>query len=106
MAKKLKYEAIIENTLRNKHEITELSELGAKTASDILIDLENAIRSAELTERQGEVLRLLYEKDMSQSEVAYTLGIRQQAINQHKSAGIKRIVRIYEEWEKERDDDC
>jgi hypothetical protein len=41
---------------------------GDTSASDILIDLRKAIELAQLTGRQSEALRLVYEEDLTQEE--------------------------------------
>lgn len=61
-------------------------------ACDTLIDLERAINNADLTERQYEVLYLMYEKGWTQVEVASEFDIAQQAVSVHKNAAIKKIA--------------
>jgi hypothetical protein len=45
---------------------------GDTAASDILIDLRKAIEMAQLTDRQGQALRLVYEEDLTQEEAGNT----------------------------------
>jgi DNA-directed RNA polymerase specialized sigma24 family protein len=45
---------------------------GDTAASDILIDLRKAIAMSQLTGRQSEALRLVYEEDLTQEEAGIT----------------------------------
>jgi len=74
-------------------------EAGDYAACDILIDLETAIEKAGLTNRQRQVLRLIYEEDLTQSEAAERLMVTQEAIAKYAKATIKRITAVYRKWE-------
>lgn len=64
-------------------------------ASDTLLDLNEAIKNAELTEKQREVLYLLYERDMTQGEAGKELKIGQDVVSRHSKYAIKKIAREY-----------
>ncbi len=62
----------------------------------------NALREAlphaleELTERQREVVMLYYWEQMTQEEIAYRLGVTQQAIDKHLSRAINNLQKNIE----------
>ena len=59
--------------------------------SDMLIDFEIAIKRA-LTSRQKEVVNLTYFKDMKQVDVASTLNLTQQTVQEHINKAIKNLA--------------
>ena len=64
----------------------------------LLTDLEIAIKQANLTHKQREVLRLVYTTDLTQKEAGAILDISQQAIDMAVKAGIRKIASVYEVW--------
>ncbi|WP_447622787.1 sigma factor-like helix-turn-helix DNA-binding protein [Bacillus cereus] len=71
---------------------------GDYTACDILIDLETAISNADLTDRQRQVLRLVYFEDMKQRDVAISLGITAPTVNLYKRLLAQKIAAVFERW--------
>lgn len=71
---------------------------GDYAASDILIDLETAISKADLTDRQRQVLRLVYFEDMKQRDVAISLGITAPTVNLYKRLLAQKIAAVFERW--------
>lgn len=64
--------------------------------NDDLNDIEDAISRAGLTEKQYQVIALLFVKDMSQSAVAIHLGITQPTVNRHVDKAVAKITEAYE----------
>lgn len=54
---------------------------------------------SKLSERQKEVLYLLYVEELTEIEVAQKLGITKQAVNKTKNQSLKKIKQDYEEGE-------
>jgi RNA polymerase sigma factor (sigma-70 family) len=73
---------------------------GDYSAVDILIDLYRAIEMAQLTGRQSEAIRLVYEEDLTQEEAGKRMGIAQQAVEQHVNNAIEAISEIYYYWSR------
>ncbi|MDA1545842.1 sigma factor-like helix-turn-helix DNA-binding protein [Bacillus cereus group sp. TH253LC] len=71
---------------------------GDYAASDVLMDMETAISNADLTNRQRQVLRLLYFEDMKQTQIAGLLGIKQQTVDLYKRLLAKKIAAVFERW--------
>ncbi|MBO1582698.1 sigma factor-like helix-turn-helix DNA-binding protein [Bacillus sp. XF8] len=71
---------------------------GDYDASIILIDLETAISQADLTDRQRQVLRLVYFEDMKQRDVAISLGITAPTVNLYKRLLTQKIAAVFERW--------
>jgi predicted DNA-binding protein YlxM (UPF0122 family) len=66
---------------------------GDYDASILLLDLERSKREAKLTDRQIDVLFLVFELDMTQQEVAQHFNITQQGVSDHIKGAIRRIAR-------------
>jgi DNA-directed RNA polymerase specialized sigma24 family protein len=71
---------------------------GDTSASDILIDLATAIAMAQLTGRQSEALRLVYEEDLTQEEAGRRMGIRQDVVSYHVDRAIEAVAEVYWYW--------
>lgn len=71
---------------------------GDTAASDILIDLFRAIAMAELTGRQSEALRLVYEEDLTQEEAGKRLNIAQNTVSEAVDRAIENIAEVYWYW--------
>jgi predicted DNA-binding protein (UPF0251 family) len=84
--------------LGDYHALLELRYAGDTAASDIVLDLTTAIERAGLTDRQREVLRLVYEADMAQVDVGNLLGVSKQTVNRMVNIATTKIARIYEYW--------
>lgn len=84
--------------LADRHRIGERRFRGDTAASDILIDLDNAIWRAFLTDRQAEAIAYVYGLDMTQTDAAAAMGVTQQAVEQFVQGAAKRIARVYRKW--------
>ncbi|PFM59513.1 hypothetical protein COJ48_24815 [Bacillus cereus] len=71
---------------------------GDYAASDVLMDMETAISQADLTDRQRQVLRLVYFEDMKQRDVAISLGITAPTVNLYKRLLAQKIAAVFERW--------
>ncbi|PEA75096.1 sigma factor-like helix-turn-helix DNA-binding protein [Bacillus wiedmannii] len=71
---------------------------GDYAASDVLMDMETAISQADLTDRQHQVLRLVYFEDMKQRDVAVSLGITAPTVNLYKRLLAQKIAAVFERW--------
>jgi RNA polymerase sigma factor (sigma-70 family) len=74
--------------------------MGDYDAVILLTDLRKAIQMAELTGRQSEALRLVYEEDLTQEEAGRRMGVSQQAVDQHVSGAIEAVSEIYYYWSR------
>ncbi|MFS0841226.1 sigma factor-like helix-turn-helix DNA-binding protein [Paenibacillus sp. 1P03SA] len=66
----------------------------------MLVDFEQSIKDACLTERQQQVIYYAYERDLPQSEIAGMLGMSQQGVSNHLNAAIRKIAAINEKREE------
>ncbi|PFS79594.1 sigma factor-like helix-turn-helix DNA-binding protein [Bacillus cereus] len=71
---------------------------GDYDASIVLLDLETAISQADLTDRQRQVLRLVYFEDMKQRDVAISIGITAPTVNLYKRLLAQKIAAVFERW--------
>ncbi|PEU21355.1 hypothetical protein CN526_27125 [Bacillus wiedmannii] len=71
---------------------------GDYAASDVLMDMETAISQADLTDRQRQVLRLVYFEDMKQRDVAISMGITAPTVNLYKRLLAQKIAAVFERW--------
>lgn len=87
--------------LENLHHVRELRfARGDYAASILLIDFFHALHEANLTSKQLEVLRLLYEKDLTQHEVGQLLGISQQAVLDRRNNAVATIAAVIKSKEE------
>jgi RNA polymerase sigma factor (sigma-70 family) len=73
---------------------------GDTAASDILIDLARAIEMAQLTGRQSEALRLVYEEDLTQEEAGKRMGIAQKNVSEALDRALENIAEVYYYWSR------
>lgn len=66
---------------------------GDYAACTLLLDLESAIENAGLTERQRQVIDLIFEQDMTQVEASKHMGISQQGVADHLKNAITNIAK-------------
>ena len=71
---------------------------GDYAASDVLMDMETVISNADLTDRQRQVLRLVYFEDMKQTQVAVEMGITPPTVNLYKRLLAQKIAGVFERW--------
>lgn len=72
--------------------------LGDYDAVILLTDLRTAIELAKLTKRQSEALRLIYEEDLTQADVAKELGVTQAAVSYCIESAIEEVAEVYYYW--------
>lgn len=84
--------------LADRHRIGERRFRGDTAASDILIDLDNAIWRAFLTDRQAEAIAYVYGLDMTQTDAAAAMGIAQKNVRELIEAACRKIARVYRKW--------
>lgn len=92
-----KYENYVRKLLTNIDQIYERQfAQGDYGATIMLIDLERAIKKAELTDRQVEAIRLVYFEGKSRAEVGRLKGIDRSVVSRHVNKGITEIAKSYE----------
>jgi RNA polymerase sigma factor (sigma-70 family) len=84
--------------LSDYHALVNRQYMGDYDAVVLLVDLRKAIEMAQLTDRQGQALRLVYEEDLTQEEAGKRLGVSQQAVEQHVNNAIEAISEVYYYW--------
>ncbi|MCY8256411.1 hypothetical protein MOC12_20855 [Bacillus spizizenii] len=91
-AYKLESESGVTAFLNDYHKLAEARFFANDfSISDMLIDFEMAVDCA-LTERQKQVIKLSYFKDMRQVDVAKVLGLSQQTVQEHTVKAIKNLA--------------
>ena len=94
-----KHEIYVKALLRHTDRLTSSGIHGARwNVVDEVVDLENAIRTADLTSRQIEVIRF-YRKEFSEEEIAGMIGISQQMVSKHIYSAVRKISNVYTNWE-------
>lgn len=84
--------------LRNYHALIERQYKGDTDAICTLVDLETAIESANLTDRQTEALALVYGEDMTQKVAGERMGITREAVSLITEFAITKIQAVYDGW--------
>jgi DNA-directed RNA polymerase specialized sigma24 family protein len=64
----------------------------------VLADLAEAVRLAQLTERQRQAIELVYGADLTQKAAGERMGIRREAVKKHIDVSTTKIAQIYEYW--------
>ena len=64
----------------------------------LLADLTKAVEMAQLTGRQSEALRLVYEEDLTQEEAGKRMGIHRVVVLEHAEKAIEAISDVYYYW--------
>lgn len=96
-----KHERRVRKLLMNIHAIEQRQYYkGDYGAVVTLVDFKEALRLADLTERQREAIRLVYYEGLGQGETRLKMNVSQPAISQFIDAAIRKIANTYEEWEK------
>jgi predicted DNA-binding protein (UPF0251 family) len=72
--------------------------MGDYDAVVLLADLATAIAMAQLTGRQSEALRLVYEEDLTQEEAGKRLGVNRIVVLEHVEKAIEAISEVYFYW--------
>jgi DNA-directed RNA polymerase specialized sigma24 family protein len=94
-----KYEILVKALLEFNEELLERKFSGRWNLVDELVDLDHAISQATLTDKQRESVRLVYGENMGQGEAALALATSQPNISLHLTAAIRKIAKVYENWE-------
>lgn len=84
--------------LTNLHALRERRYTGDLDASDTLIDFERAMALSELTARQTEAIRLVYDAGMTQKDAAAQMGVGQDVISEHIRKATDELDEVYEMW--------
>ena len=96
-----KRERRVRKILTNIYEIEERQySRGDYGAVVTLIDFKQALRLADLTERQREAIRLVFYEGFEQGEARLKMNVSQQAVSQFIDAAIRKIANTYEKWEE------
>jgi RNA polymerase sigma factor (sigma-70 family) len=74
--------------------LQKMSEQGIQTAQCIYMDLEQAIKSNKLTNRQQECLRMKYIDKETNVWIGNELGISESAVRKNIEGGLKRVRKI------------
>ena len=82
--------------IQNKYKIGESRFFKADlSACDTLMDLENIITRANLTDKQKYIMENYWIAGFTQDEVAKRLGITQQMVEKHSRAIKKKVKKYY-----------
>jgi RNA polymerase sigma factor (sigma-70 family) len=74
--------------------------MGDYDAVVLLADLQKAVQMAQLTGRQSEALRLVYEEDLTQEEAGKRMGIAQNSVSEAADRAIEAISEVYWFWSR------
>jgi DNA-directed RNA polymerase specialized sigma24 family protein len=94
-----KYEILVKALLEFNEELLERKHTGRWNLVDELVDLDHAISQAGLTDKQRESVRLVYGESKLHAEVGEELGTSKQNVSLHIQAAIRKIAKVYENWE-------
>ncbi|WHY01857.1 sigma factor-like helix-turn-helix DNA-binding protein [Neobacillus sp. DY30] len=86
--------------LSDYHALINRQYQGDYDAVVLLADLSTAIEMAQLTGRQRQALRLVYEEDLTQEEAGKRLGIGRRAVGYHVEDAINAISEVYWYWSR------
>lgn len=67
-------------------------------ACDILLDLESAMRAADLTPLELHVVLELYVKDNTQEHVGRSMNITQRQISRIATSACAKVAGVYKRW--------
>jgi DNA-directed RNA polymerase specialized sigma24 family protein len=74
-------------------------ERGDMAAVDLLVDLQSAMRAANLTDRQLAAITIYYILDQDQTETARRMNCDASTVSRHRKAALERIKNVYQKWE-------
>lgn len=89
----------VKKLLRDRHHIGSARFTGDYNAVDTLVDLNSAISSAGLTERQAESVAWVYGVDLTQADAASQMGVTRQTVKQSVDEAAEKIAVVYRKWE-------
>lgn len=84
--------------LSEYHALQERQYQGDTDAIILLADLETAISTAGLTDRQRQALDLVYVEDLTQAKAGEAMGIGQDVVSYHVDNAIEAIAEVYYYW--------
>jgi RNA polymerase sigma factor (sigma-70 family) len=84
--------------LSDYHALINRQYQGDYDAVVLLVDLHKAIEMAQLTGRQSEALRLVYEEDLTQEEAGKRMGIAQNSVSEAVDRALEAISEVYFYW--------
>jgi hypothetical protein len=84
--------------LSDYHALVNRQYMGDYEAVILLTDLRKAIEMAQLTGRQSEALRLVYEEDLTQEEAGKRMGVNRIVVLEHVEKAIEAISEVYFYW--------
>jgi DNA-directed RNA polymerase specialized sigma24 family protein len=86
--------------LSDYHALLNRQYQGDYDAVVLLADLRKAVEMAQLTGRQSEALRLVYEEDLTQEEAGKRLGVNRIVVLEHVEKAIEAISEVYYYWSR------
>lgn len=84
--------------LSDYHALKNRQYAGDYDATIILADLATAIKAAQLTGRQSEAMRLVYEEDLTQEDAGKAMGIAQNTLSEALDRALDNIAEVYWYW--------
>jgi DNA-directed RNA polymerase specialized sigma subunit len=87
----------VKKLLAQSHALYERKFKGDTDAICILLDLNNAIEHAGLTNRQREALYYVYIEDLTQKDAGERMGVTQQAVKIYADNAVDKLAKVYEE---------
>jgi RNA polymerase sigma factor (sigma-70 family) len=84
--------------LSDYHALVNRQYQGDYDAVVLLADLKQAVEMAQLTGRQSEALRLVYEEDLTQEEAGKRMGVAQKNVSEALDRAIENIAEVYYYW--------
>jgi hypothetical protein len=86
--------------LSDYHALVNRQYMGDYDAVVLLVDLRKAIAMAQLTDRQRQALRLVYEEDLTQEEAGKRMGVHRLVVQEHVEKAIEAISEVYYYWSR------
>jgi RNA polymerase sigma factor (sigma-70 family) len=86
--------------LSDYHALVNRQYQGDYDAVVLLADLATAVEMAQLTGRQSEALRLVYEEDLTQEEAGKRMGVAQNSVSEALDRAIENIAEVYYYWSR------
>ena len=86
--------------LSDYHALVNRQYMGDYDAVVLLVDLRKAIAMAQLTDRQRQALRLVYEEDLTQEEAGKRMGIAQKNVSEALDRALENIAEVYWYWSR------
>jgi predicted DNA-binding protein (UPF0251 family) len=88
----------VKQLLGDYHAFQARQYLGDYEAVVVLADLAEAVRLANLTQRQIEALNLVYEADLTQVEAGKRMGVHRVVVQEHVEKACEAIADVYYYW--------